>query len=146
MIERVQSDLRTARLARDSKRVGALTMLLTSLQTAAKDAGGELSEQETITVLRRERKRRDEAAASFREGGREEQAAAEEFEAELIGGYLPAALDPAELDALVAAAIDEAGATSPKDLGTVMKLVQPRVAGRADGKTVSGAVRAALSS
>ena len=97
MIERVQSDLRTARLARDSKRVGALTMLLTSLQTAAKDAGGELSEQETITVLRRERKRRDEAAASFREGGREEQAAAEEFEAELIGGYLPAALDPAEL-------------------------------------------------
>ena len=145
MIETVQGDLRSARLARDPKAVGALTMLLTALQGAAKEAGGQLAEPEAIAILQRERKRRQEAAASFREGGREEQAAAEEYEAALIEGYLPARLSDADLDALVRAAVAEAGATSPKDLGAVMKLVQPRVAGRADGKTVSGAVRAALS-
>jgi uncharacterized protein YqeY len=144
MIETVQGDLRAARLARDTKTVGALTMVLTALQNAAKDAGGTLSEPEAVTVLQRERKRRQEAATSFREGGREEQASSEEFEAGLIERYLPARLADEDLAALVHDAIAEAGASSPRDLGAVMKLVQPRVAGRADGKAVSSAVRAAL--
>lgn len=144
MIETVQADLRTARLARDTKTVGALTMVLTALQGAAKDAGGTLSEQEAVTVLQRERKRRQEAATSFREGGREEQASAEEFECGLIERYLPARLSDDDLAALVRDAIAETGASSPRDLGAVMKLVQPRVAGRADGKAVSSAVRTAL--
>ncbi len=144
MIETVRSDLRAARLARDTKTVGALTMVLTALQGAAKDAGGELSEPQAVAVLQRERKRRQEAATSFREGGREEQATAEEFEAGVIERYLPAQLSADDLAALVAEAIAEVGATSARDLGAVMKVVQPRVAGRADGRTVSGAVRAAL--
>ena len=72
MIERLQADLRAARLARDSTRVGALGMLLASLQGAAKKADGTLSDQDAHAVLRRERKRRAAAAAGYREGGREE--------------------------------------------------------------------------
>lgn len=143
MIERIESDLKEARLARDSEKVGALSMLLAALKDAEKSAGG-LDDQAAIQVLTREKKRRVEAAESFREGGREEDAAKEEAEAALIDGYLPAQLDADELAALVAAAIAEVGATEPKDLGAVMKVLTPRTAGRADGKAVSTAVREAL--
>ncbi len=143
MIERIETDLRAARLARDSGRVQALGFLLNALQQEAKAKGG-MSDEEAVAILRRERKRRDEAAASFREGGRAEDAAREEAEAAMIDGYLPAGLADADLAALVAAAIAETGATSMKELGAVMKAVMPKVAGRADGKAVTAAVRAAL--
>lgn len=143
MIERVEADLREARLARDSERVGALSMLLAALRDAEKSAGS-LDEAAAVQVLTRERKRRVEAAESFREGGREDAAAREESEVALIDAYLPAALDEAEIDALVAAAIAETGASGPQDLGAVMKVLQPRTAGRADGRVVSGKVREAL--
>lgn len=143
MIARIEADLREARLARDGERVAALGMLLSALKDAEKSTG-ELDEQTAIQVLTRERKRRVEAAESFREGGREADAAKEEREAAIIDTYLPAPLDAAELTALVEAAIAETGASTPKDLGAVMKLLQPRVAGRADGKAVAEAVRSAL--
>lgn len=143
MIERIESDLKEARLARDAEKVGALSMLLAALKDAEK-ASGSLDDTAAIQVLTRERKKRVEAAESFREGGREDAAVKEESEVALIDAYLPAALDEAELDAMIAAAIAEAGATEPKDLGAVMKLLQPRTAGRADGKIVSTKVRAAL--
>lgn len=143
MIEQVETDLREARLARDTERVGALSMLLAALKDAEK-ASGSLDDTAAIQVLTRERKKRVEAAESFREGGREDAAVKEEGEVALIDAYLPAALDEAELDALIAAAIAEAGATEPKDLGSVMKLLQPKTAGRADGKVVSTKVRDAL--
>ena len=143
MIEQVEADLREARLARDSERVSALSMLLAALKDAEK-AAGSLDDAAAIQVLTRERKRRVEAAESFREGGREDAAVKEEAEVALIDAYLPAALDDAELDALITAAIAEAGATDPKDLGSVMKILQPKTAGRADGKVVSTKVREAL--
>ena len=143
MIEQVETDIREARLARDTERVGALSMLLAALKDAEK-ANGSLDDTAAIQVLTRERKKRVEAAESFREGGREDAAAKEESEVALIDAYLPAALDEAELDAMIAAAIAEAGATEPKDLGSVMKLLQPKTAGRADGKVVSTKVREAL--
>lgn len=143
MIERIEADLREARLARDGERVAALGMLLSALKDSEKSAG-ELDEQTAIQVLTRERKRRIEAAESFREGGREDDAAKEEREAAIIDGYLPAPLTEAELADLIGAAIAESGATEAKDLGAVMKILQPRVAGRADGKAVATAVRAAL--
>lgn len=143
MIEQVESDIREARLARNTERVGALSMLLAALKDAEK-ANGSLDDTAAIQVLTRERKKRVEAAESFREGGREDAAAKEESEVALIDAYLPAALDEAELDAMIAAAIAEAGATEPKDLGSVMKLLQPKTAGRADGKVVSTKVREAL--
>lgn len=143
MIERVEADLKAARLARDTERVGALSLLLAALKDVEK-AQGSLDESAAIQVLTRERKRRVEAAESFREGGREADAAKEEAEAALIDGYLPAALSADELQELVQQAIAEAGATEAKDLGAVMKVLTPRTQGRADGKAVSTAVREAL--
>ncbi len=143
MIEQVKADLREARFARDAEKVTALSMLLAALIDAEK-ANGALDEMTAIQVLTREQKRRVEAAESFREGGREEAALKEESEAALIDGYLPEQIAPAQLAAMITAAIAEAGATTPKDLGAVMKLLQPKTAGRADGKAVSMAVREAL--
>ncbi len=143
MIEQVKADLREARFARDAEKVSALSMLLAAL-TDAEKANGALDEMTAIQVLTRKRKRRVEAAESFREGGREEAAVKEESEAALIDGYLPEQIAPGELSVMIAAAIAEAGATTPKDLGAVMKLLQPKTAGRADGKAVSIAVREAL--
>jgi len=143
MIEQVKADLREARFARDAEKVSALSMLLAAL-TDAEKANGVLDEMTAIQVLTRERKRRVEAAESFREGGREEAAVKEESEAALIDGYLPEQIAPGELSVMIATAIVEAGATTPKDLGAVMKLLQPKTAGRADGKAVSMAVREAL--
>jgi uncharacterized protein YqeY len=144
LTERVREDRLAARKARDTDRVTALGGLLAALQEAEVQARGSLSEQDEIALLRRERKRRDEGAASFREGGREDDARKEEAEAALIGAYLPAEMDEGELAAIVDAAIAEAGATSPRELGAVMKLVMARTEGRADGKAVSALVRGRL--
>jgi uncharacterized protein len=141
--DRVREDRLAARKARDAERVTALGGLLAALEEAEK-SGGELSEQDEIALLRRERKRRDEAAASFREGAREDDALREEAEAELISGYLPEELGADELVAIVDAAIAEAGATSPREMGAVMKLVMARTGGRADGRAVSGLVKERL--
>lgn len=126
--------------AGEKVRVGALRLVLSELQKAAKEG-----DADELAVLRRERKRRLDAAEQFRGGGRPELADQEESEARLIERYLPAELGDAELDGLVAAAIDETGAASPKDLGQVMKAVMSRVGGRADGKRVSARVRERLS-
>jgi uncharacterized protein YqeY len=121
------------------ERVGALKLVLSELQKAAKEGDGD-----ELAVLRRERKRRLEAASQFRDGGRPELADTEEAEAQLIAGYLPAELDDAELDAIVTAAVTDAGATGPADMGRVMKEVLARTDGRADGKRASARVREAL--
>jgi uncharacterized protein YqeY len=125
--------------ARDSERVGALRLVLSELQKAAKEGG-----TDELAVLRRERKRRLEAAEQFRHGGRPELAEREESEAKLIDTYLPAELDDSELDAIVDAAIAETGATSSKDMGAVMKAVMAKAEGRADGRRASARVREAL--
>ena len=125
--------------AGDKERVGALRLVLSELQKAAKEGDGD-----EVAVLRRERKRRLDAAGQYRDAGREELAAAEEAEAELITGYLPPELADDELDRLVTEAIGETGAESPQDMGKVMGALMPRVAGRADGQRVSGRVREKL--
>jgi hypothetical protein len=125
--------------ARDTGRVGALRLVLSELQKAVKEGG-----TDELAVLRRERKRRLEAADQFRQGGRPELAEQEESEAKLIATYLPAELDDSELAAIVDAAIAETEATSPKDMGAVMKVVMAKAGGRADGKRASSRVREAL--
>jgi uncharacterized protein len=129
----------SAMKARAKDRVGALRLVLSELQKAAKEGDGD-----ELAVLRRERKRRLEAASQFRDGGRPELADAEEAEAELIAGYLPAELGDAELDAIVEAAVTDTGASGPADMGRVMKEVMSRAGGRADGKRASARVREAL--
>ena len=129
----------SAMKAGEKDRVGALRLVLSELQKAHKEGNGD-----DLAVLRRERKRRLEAAEQFRGGGRPELADREEAEARLIEGYLPAELDDTELDAIVAAAIAETGASDPKDMGQVMKAVMAKAGGRADGKRASARVREAL--
>jgi uncharacterized protein YqeY len=137
--EQVRGDITTAMKAGEKDRVGALRLVLSELQKAAKEGS-----DDELAVLRRERKRRLDAATQFRDGGRPELAAQEESEAKLIEAYLPAELGDTELDAIVAAAIAETGATEVKDMGQVMKAVMARAGGRADGKRASARVREAL--
>jgi uncharacterized protein YqeY len=139
LADSVKQDLTTAMKAGDKTRVGALRLVLSELQKDAKEGTGD-----EVAVLRRERKRRLESARAFRDGGRDELADAEESEAAVIQAYLPAELGDEELQAIVAQAITETGAATPKDLGAVMKLAMERVGGRADGKRVSAAAREAL--
>jgi len=139
LAERVRTDMTSAMKAGEKERVGALRLVLSELQKAAKDG-----EPDELAVLRRERKRRLDAAEQFRGGGRPELAEQEESEARLIEGYLPAELSDAELDQLIASAISETGASSPKGMGDVMKAVMATVQGRADGRRVSARVKESL--
>jgi len=141
--ERVQDDARAALKAGDRQRAGALRLIASELQRALKDGDGSVDE---IEVLQRERKRRLESAEAYRDGNREDLATAEESEAALIEGYMPEQLGDDELAGIVESAIADSGATSPRDMGNVMKLVMPQVKGRADGKRVSAAVKELLTS
>lgn len=143
---RLHSDLNAAMKARDELTVATLRMALTAVTTeeVAGKTARELSDDEVLRVLAREAKKRREAAEAFHDAGRTELAERERAEGTVLDRYLPAQLGDAELSELVAAAIAEAGATSARDMGAVMKIVQPRVAGRADGKRVSDEVRRRL--
>jgi uncharacterized protein YqeY len=139
VLERVRSDATAALKAGDKTRAGALRLVVSELQKAEKDGGGD-----EVEVLQRERKRRLESATAYRDAGRADLAEAEEREAELIQGYLPEQLSDQELEGIVGDAVASSGATSPKEMGKVMALVMPQVKGRADGKRVSAAVREKL--
>ncbi len=139
LVDTVKQDVASAMRAGEKERVGALRLVLSELQKAAKEG-----QADELAVLRRERKRRLESAAAFRDAGRAELAAGEEAEARLIEAYLPAELPDDDLRAIVAGAIAEIGAQSPKDMGQVMKAAMAVVDGRADGKRVSSLVREAL--
>jgi uncharacterized protein YqeY len=141
VLEQVQDDARTAMKARERGKASALRLVVDALQQDAK-----LGKGDEIAVLQRERKKRIEAAEAYEGAGRAEQAAAERFEAELIDGYLPAQLSDEELDGLVVEAVADTGASEQKQMGQVMSAVMPKVAGRADGKRVSAAVRRKLGS
>ena len=138
--DRIKSDVATAMKAGEKERVGALRLVLSELQKAAKDG-----ETDELAVLRRERKRRREAAEAYREASRDDLASGEDFEAQVIENYLPAELSDSELDELVAKAVAETGASSPRDMGQVIKHVMAASGGRADGRTVSTKVKDVLS-
>jgi uncharacterized protein YqeY len=145
---RLHADLNAAMKARDDVTTATLRMALTAItnEEVAGKAARELSDDEVLRVLGREAKKRREAAEAFEAAGRTELAARERAEGAVIDGYLPAQLDDDELAELITAAIADAGASSPRDMGAVMRIVQPRVAGRADGKRVSDEVRRRLGS
>lgn len=138
-LDRIRSDARTALKSGDRKRAAALRMIQDVLQQDQK-----LGRSDPVAVLQRERKKRLEAAKAYADAGREEQAADEQAEATLIAGYLPVQLSDEELDALVAEAIADTGASGMKQMGQVMAVLKEKVAGRADGGRVSTAVRERL--
>jgi uncharacterized protein YqeY len=137
--DRIRDDVTTALKAGERDRVTALRLVLSELQKAAKEG-----DADELAVLRRERKRRREAETAFRDAGREDLATQEGTEAEAIEAYLPAELSDEELAALVATAVAETGASSPRDMGRVIKQVMAAAGGRADGKRVSTMVKEAL--
>ena len=144
LIADIETELKKARLARDVERRDALALLLSSLRSAQKELQRELSEDEALQVLQRERKKRAEAMEAFDAAGREEQADAEEFELDVIEEFMPEPLSEDDLEEIVDNVIAEVGATSIRDLGRVMADVMPQVSGRADGSTVSQLVREKL--
>ncbi len=144
--DRLKSDLTTSMKARDELRTSTLRMVLTAIGTeeVAGKAARSLSTDEELKVLAREAKKRREAAEAFRSGGAAERAERELAEEQVLSGYLPAQLSDDDLSALVAQALQESGAGGPQAMGAVMKVVGPKVAGRAEGGRVAAAVRAAL--
>ena len=141
---RIDQDIKAAMLARESAKLGVLRMLKTSLMNAAIEKGGagsSLDDTDALAIVRKEVKKRQDSIEAFEKGGRPEMAASEKAEIEILNAYLPQQLSPAEVEELVKAAIAEAGATSKKDMGAVMKLVNAKSAGRADGRTLSAEVQ-----
>ena len=145
---RIDQDIKAAMMARETAKLGVLRMLKTSLMNAAIEKGGAgstLDDAEALAIVRKEVKKRQDSVEAFEKGGRPEMAASEKAEIEILNAYLPQQLSSAELEALVKAAIAEAGATSKKDMGAVMKLVNAKANGRADGRTLSAEVQKHLS-
>jgi uncharacterized protein YqeY len=142
----LQTDLHTAMKARDELRTATLRMVLTAIgnEEVAGKSARTLSDDEVLRVLTREAKKRREAAEAFRSGGATERAERELAEEQVLSGYLPAQLSDEQIAALVQRAVAETGASGPQQMGAVMKVVTPQVAGRAEGSRVAAAVRAAL--
>ena len=147
--KQLQEDLTASIRARDELRSGTIRLTLSAITTeeVAGKVARELSDDEVLKVITREAKKRREAAEAFEAGGRPESAARERAEGELLAAYLPKQLTDDELTGIVATAVAEAraaGAEGPRAMGAVMKLVNPKVAGLAEGGRVAAAVRQAL--
>jgi uncharacterized protein YqeY len=146
---RLQDDLTAAIKKRDELRSATLRMTLAAItkEEVAGTSARELSDDEVQKVIAREAKKRREAAEAFGKGGRAAQAEREQAEGEVLAEYLPKPLTDEELDVLVAEAVEEAkaaGAEGPRAMGAVMKIVNPRIAGRAEGGRVAAAVKKRL--
>jgi uncharacterized protein YqeY len=145
LLERIQKDMVDAMKARDEARLSAVRMIKTALKKHEVDTMKPLDEGTELQILNLLLKQRREASDMFRKGGRIEQAEKEEAELKLIEGYMPAAATGAEIEAAIAAAIAETGASSPKQMGLVMKSAQARLAGkRVDGSALSEKVKEKL--
>ncbi len=146
--QQITEDMKTAMREKNAVALNTIRMLKSSIKNAAIEKGGatgELDDPEVLAVIRREVKKRQDAIEQYTTGGRPELAAQEEAEIVVLQTYLPEPLGEAELAGIVDAAIAETGASSRKDMGAVMKLVQERTEGRVDGKTLSQAVMSKLS-
>jgi uncharacterized protein len=148
LLERVDSDLKEAMRAKDATRLGVLRMLKSALKYAAiakSDAEAELSEAEAAQVIRKQARQRQDSIESFEKGGRAELAKKEKEELSILNAYLPQAMSGDELAKVVRETIAETGATSKAQMGVVMKALQAKVAGRADGRALSAEVQRQLS-
>jgi hypothetical protein len=142
--EKISASMKEAMKAKDQVKLSCLRMALAAIKNREIELRGEVDDAECMKVLVKLAKQRAESIELYRQGGREELARQEALELSVIESFLPAALSDDELEKLVAETISEAGAVGPKDMGKVMKAVGPKVAGRADGKKVSEAVKAQL--
>ena len=145
--QRIDSDLKDAMRAKDAAKLSVLRMLKSAVKNAAIEKGGataELDDAEATQVIRKQVKQRQDSIESFESGGRPELAAKEKEELAMLNAYLPQAMNAEELAAAVRETISETGATSRAQMGAVMKALQTKLAGRADGKTLSQEVQRQL--
>ena len=140
----IQTDLTVAMKARDAVRTQTLRGVITAIKNAEVESRGTLDDDAVLSVITREAKRRRESIEAFGAANRDDLVAKETAELEILSAYLPQALTDEELDLLISQTITEAGAVSPRDMGAVMKLLTPKVRGRADGAKVAAGVKARL--
>jgi uncharacterized protein YqeY len=141
ILEKISAEIKSAMLARDAERLGALRMLKSAIGYAQIERKNEnLSDAEIVAITQKEVKKRRDSAEQFEKGGRPELAAKEHREIAVLEAFLPAALPAEELEKLVRETIAELGATTKKEMGPVIKAVQAKAAGRAEGKAISALV------
>jgi len=142
--ERVSEDMKAAMRAKDAARLSAIRLLLAAMKRKEIDERAQLSDADVLGIVEKLIKQRRESIAQYEAAGRGDLADAEKFEIQVISAYLPEQMSEAEVASAVAAAIAEAGAGSVKDMGKVMAVLKPRLAGRADMGKVSAQVKARL--
>ncbi len=145
LLDRLTEDMKSAMKAGETVRLGTIRLLRGQIKDAAIDKRADLTDDEMLGVLANAAKKRREAIEAYQNANRQDLAGKEEAELAVIQSYLPAALDAAEIEAIIDRAITEAGAQTIRDLGKVMPLVMSATKGRADGKMVSEMVRRKLS-
>jgi uncharacterized protein YqeY len=143
--ERINEDMKSALRAKETPRLSAVRLLLAAVKQREVDERRELSDTDVVAVVDKMIKQRRESIAQYRSAGREDLAQAEEYELTVLQAYMPQALSDAEVDAAVAAAMRSTGASAMADMGKVMAVLKPQLAGRADMGKVSALVKARLS-
>lgn len=145
--ERIGAELKEAMKSREQEKLDTLRLLKSAIGYAVIEKYGQNgtpTDEDVLAVVRKEVKKRNDSIEGFRQAGRDEMADKEEREKAILETFMPAGLSDEELDAIVKAAVAEAGATSKKDMGAVMKIAMAKAEGRADGKTLSSKVQQAL--
>jgi len=145
LADQIDADMKNAARAKDARRLGTIRMLKSQMKYREIEKGQTLDDADVIAVIGSMIKQRKDSAAQYSAGGRPELAENENAEIAILEAYLPSQLTDAELSALVQDSVTASGARGPKDMGAVMKALMPKIAGRAEGKRVSDAVKSALS-
>ena len=141
---RITEDMKTAMRAKDAARLGAIRLLQAAMKQKEVDERVELTDADIVTIVEKMLKQRRESIAQYEKGGRQDLADVEKFEISVLQTYMPQALSEAEIADAITASIAEAGAKGPADMGKVMNVLRPKLAGRADMGKVSGQVKAKL--
>lgn len=144
LLETLNADMKQAMKDKNKEALSVIRMVKSTVMNEQISLGHDLTPEEELTVLSREVKQRQDSLAEFEKGGREDLAAGIRSELTILAKYLPAQLTEEEIVAIVAAAIEQTGATGPKDMGKVMGVVTPQIKGKADGKVVADLVKATL--
>ena len=142
---RINDDMKTAMKARDTARLGAIRLLMAAMKQKEVDERVDMDDAAIVAVIEKMLKQRKDSITQYEAAKRQDLVDAEKFEVEVLSAYMPQALSNAEIEAIVAAALAESGAKTPADMGKVIALVKPKVAGRADMGEVSKLVKAKLS-
>ena len=142
--EKITDDMKAAMRAKESARLGTIRLLTSAIKQKEVDERIELTDEQILAVIEKMIKQRKDSITQFEAGGRQDLADIEKSELVILSAYMPAALSDAEVHAEVSAAVAAVGAAGPQDMGKVMGVLKPKLAGRADMTTVSAMVKAAL--